>query len=227
MSSAILTASPSVFPTTGTPFYHGNEPISNVRKASMRSSDVSIRPLESRFAKQIIRIAAACEGFTVPTEYLIWMLAATQGPICQVALNRDEKILAYILAIRTIDPHSIFLWQVGVNKDSVLFAMLAAQELCKSATKVALDLGMARVFFTAVPSRSLKLARMLAHAVRPGARVEPTYLAPGPNDPELVYSISLIDEGSSTCHSPEEIALSPSTKEIWSSLACSQSHASL
>lgn len=132
---------------------------------SLASRGVIIRRLAATDASQIAAIASRTSGFTVPSAYVIWMLAETQKPFCRVAVSDRGRILAYVLAFRTAFPDSLFLWQMGIQSGlrSQLWPVL-----CQLGVRSHSDCkthNLRRLFFTAPRGARLRLIERLLFEV--------------------------------------------------------------
>jgi predicted GNAT superfamily acetyltransferase len=76
--------------------------------------DFELRPLQAGDYAAIARIAAATPGFTVPTEYTVWMFASNHGDLCRVAVANTGDVIGYTLAMMTSQHNVAFSWQTAV-----------------------------------------------------------------------------------------------------------------
>lgn len=121
---------------------------------------IKIRNLSSADVAQVARHARSFSWFSIPSEYIIWMLSSTQKPFCKVLL-KDDKLFAYILAVKTTKEGELFIWQLGSDKikNPSDFKMLT--RLCKRFYNECLRKGIRSVRFTVPPNQSEKLIRKL------------------------------------------------------------------
>lgn len=82
------------------------------------ADNIRLRPLQPGDYESIGAIAKATPGFTVPTKYMVWMLAKTQGEFCRVAIDQQDVVIGYTLGMRTSQPEVGFSWQTAVLPDS-------------------------------------------------------------------------------------------------------------
>jgi len=146
-----------------------DECLQSIRKAyvspSSRTNHVLIRELVATDASEIATIATNTSGFTVPSAYVIWMLAEMQKPFCRVAVSDTGCILAYILAMRAPSADSLFLWQLGIrselrSRSGLIFHQLALDYY----SHCNID-SVRRVFFTAPGGARLRLIEKLIREV--------------------------------------------------------------
>jgi hypothetical protein len=146
---------------------------------------VVIRELVAPDTSQIAAIASRTSGFTVPSAYVIWMLAETQKPFCRVAVSDRGRILAYILAFRTTSSDSLFVWQMGIQSGlrSQLWPVL--YQLCVHCHSDCKTRNVRRLFFTAPRGARLRLIEKLVLEVT-ASRIS---LVSGSNPPQGGFAV--------------------------------------
>lgn len=82
------------------------------------TENIRLRPLQPGDYAAIAGLAEATPGFTVPTKYMVWMLATTQGDFCRVAVDQHDVVIGYTLGMRTSQPDIGFSWQTAVLPDA-------------------------------------------------------------------------------------------------------------
>jgi hypothetical protein len=126
-----------------------------------------IRNLRPEDAPAIAYIAAQNDGFTVPSSYMVWMLAQTQNPLCRVAVDADGNVVGYILAIATCKSSTIFAWQLAIRTNA-LFAS-TSEALCCSLLEELKRQHISKVLFTTNPGKRARLLTKLL--TRLGSRI--------------------------------------------------------
>lgn len=111
---------------------------------------------------EISEIASQTRGFTIPSRYIVWMMALTQTPFCWVACSDNGKILAYLLAIRASDPETLFVWQLGVRQGLKSKLWIVVSELFRESSRSWKRNKIRHLLFTAPRGVRLTLLRQLA-----------------------------------------------------------------
>jgi hypothetical protein len=112
-------------------------------------------PIGANDARDIISVAEVSPGFSIPSEYTIWMLALSQDGLCRIVRGEMGQVLGYILAIKGIRANELFFWQLGLAKQSVKSKVQVATALIHDHVTIAYQAGIRVMYFTARP-RSLK-----------------------------------------------------------------------
>jgi hypothetical protein len=157
-------------------------------RALLPSDDAAIRA-----------IAQQMPGFTVPSAYVIWMLAMTQRNFCRVVSDGNHAVLGYCLALACACREEGFLWQIGVNGGGLKTKIAVLQSLIQDCIEQGRKAGIRRVFFTAQPGRVSYLNRCLrqsgcGEACEVDGRRDP--LLQLPTTDEKLYVTILSDAGS-------------------------------
>lgn len=114
---------------------------------TQKGNELLTRKLESDDWPIVSEIAAKIPGFSVPSEYVIWMLAETQGNLCRVLLDVNEVVIGYALLMRTQRNDEVFFWQLGfMNYGQDLIG--AALALCSDIFKEMRSSGLNRLRYT-------------------------------------------------------------------------------
>lgn len=123
-------------------------------KVSVRRMRVSDFP----FVKQL---ASQTRTYTVPSDYVLWMLSRCHPDLCAVAELRGASV-AYVLALTTHQPrHGMFIWQFASTLQGARHRAPAG--LAKYIRRRVQEHGIERIDFTAVPgSASLRSIQTLA-----------------------------------------------------------------
>jgi len=141
------------------------------------ANQIRLRPLQPGDDKAIARIAAETPGFSVPSKYIIWMLATTQGDLCRVATDELDEVIGYTLAFRTFEVEVGFSWQTAVGPEyrsrhvaAALIAHIAA------AAKAG---GISTVRFTNVSAQAETMATLVSAAgigqIEQGREIPPAW----------------------------------------------------
>lgn len=116
-----------------------------------------IRDLLQEDASVIRDIATMTVGFTVPSNYLIWMLSQTQKPLCKVQVDDEGNLRGYVLAVHTANPDEIFVWQLGLAFQPRLQAFRTARSLFSSLFETAASCGVSRARCSVSPGPRLRM----------------------------------------------------------------------
>jgi ribosomal protein S18 acetylase RimI-like enzyme len=123
---------------------------------------VRLRPVSANDSGAIAEIAGSSLGFTVPSQYQVWMFATTQGEFCQVAVDESNMVVGYTLGMRTSRPEVGFSWQTAVLPEfrtQHVAAMLTAH-----IARAARDNGMTDIRFTCPQAQADTLAKLVTAA---------------------------------------------------------------
>lgn len=132
-----------------------------------------IRNLIPSDFKQIQKLAKLFPWFTIPSKYMIWMLATTQKPFCKV-LTVDKKIFAYILTINTSSKDELFFWQLGVEKIQNRSDLKLLTKLCESFYNECMKSGIREVRFTVPQNGPEKLIYKITNSLKhPSLQIVP------------------------------------------------------
>ncbi|PIX94548.1 MAG: hypothetical protein COZ25_05005 [Ignavibacteria bacterium CG_4_10_14_3_um_filter_37_18] len=126
---------------------------------------VKIRDLRPSDFEQIQKLAKLFPWFTIPSKYMIWMLATTQKPYCKV-LTVEKKIFAYILTINTSNKDELFLWQLGVEKIQNSSDLKLLTNLCDSFYNECMKSGISGVRFTVPQNGPEKLIFKITNSLK-------------------------------------------------------------
>lgn len=151
-----------------------------------RSRRPRIRRLRHSDSKQVAEIAARSVEFTVPTAYVIWMLAKTQAGLCYVALGETGNLDGYVLALRGSDPKDIFLWQLGL-RGTPRTMLGTATALGRALFEYAVRHGVRRALFTARATSGDLVSAVLKQV--PGLELSPQRHRTGPTTSERSFVI--------------------------------------
>jgi len=149
--------------------------VSKTNRSTFSQEKTDFRVRELRFpddSKLVSEIAERTAGFTKLSPYVIWMMVETQGPICRVAIDQRGSLCGYVLAFRTSNPGEAFVWQLGVQKDTLAIVISIASALVRSLGEVAESNNISTFKFTAQPKRMRTLLKRIFSKL--GLRPEPT-----------------------------------------------------
>ncbi len=132
-----------------------------------------IRDLLQEDASSIRDIATMTVGFTVPSNYLIWMLSQTQKPLCKVQVDDEGNLRGYVLAVHTANPEEIFVWQLGIAFQPRAEALRTARALFSSLFEAAASCGVSRAKCSVSPGSRLKMLEKIVDSVKT-AEMRPT-----------------------------------------------------
>ncbi len=121
-----------------------------------------IANLSEKDFREIQKIALSIDGFSVPSDYILWMLAKTQRNFCKVA-RHNGKLIAYMLVIKSMAANEAFLWQLGGLKLKTTY--LALQMVCKKSLANCEKKGIKYVRFTSSEGKRKKLFEILIKSV--------------------------------------------------------------
>ena len=124
------------------------------------TENTRLRPLQPGDYEAIARIAGATPGFSVPTRYMVWMLATTQGELCQVAVDQRGGVIGYTLGMRTSQPEVGFSWQTAVLPEYRTRYVAAA--LVAHITQAAKAMGISTVRFTSASAQTETMASLIS-----------------------------------------------------------------
>jgi predicted N-acetyltransferase YhbS len=126
------------------------------------AENTGLRPLQPGDYDAIAGIAEATLGFSIPSKYMVWMLATTQGEYCQVAVDQHDAVIGYTLGMRTSQPEVGFSWQTAVLPDSRSRRVAAA--LVAHTTQAARASGISTVRFTSAAAQAETMASLISTA---------------------------------------------------------------
>jgi len=121
-----------------------------------------LRPLQPGDYEAIAKIADATPGFTVPSKYMVWMLATTQGELCQVAVDQHDTVIGYTLGMRAYQSDVGFSWQTAVLPEHRCRHVAAA--LIAYTTQAAKAGGISTVRFTSTSEQVDTMASLISVA---------------------------------------------------------------
>lgn len=121
-----------------------------------------IRELQGADAQAIGAIASRTAGFTVPSPYVVEMLARTQVGLCFVNVDGDGFIDGYVLALATSQQSTIFVWQLGLADGSREAKLRTAAQLCRHLLGELVRSGVRRATFTVRQGLAFNLATAMA-----------------------------------------------------------------
>ena len=132
----------------------------SVKPVSIHSNP-QIRPVESKDFAFIRSLAAEFSTFTVPSEYLLWLLTRFHPDYCRVIEQDSGTLKAYLLAMPTSDPpNGIAVWQIAAAHPNQAFALEYFAAYLRDLVE---RYGAASISFTMQKnSASLRLIRSLA-----------------------------------------------------------------
>jgi len=142
---------------------------------------------------QIAQIAGELDNFTVPPAYVIWMLCETQGSLCLVAEDSAGKVVAYMLALMTASPSTVFIWQLGVLPNSELDVTSAKglYLICERALAIWRSHSVHHIWFTSSSDRAIALISRLAEDLAGAIPVPQTPTWPAPCGNERLYLLTI------------------------------------
>jgi GNAT superfamily N-acetyltransferase len=126
------------------------------------TENIRLRSLQPGDYDAIASIAEAMPGFSVPTNYIVWMLATTQGEYCQVAVDQHDAVIGYTLGMRTSQPEVGFSWQTAVLPEYRSKHVAAA--LVAHITQAAKASGISVVRFTSASAQTETMANLMSAA---------------------------------------------------------------
>ncbi len=121
---------------------------------------IKLRSIIPEDCDAIARIAKATAGFTVPSRYLVWMLATTQGELCRVAVDEHDTVIGYTLATRTAQVEVCFSWQTAVLPD--FRSQHVAAMLVGDAARAARNSGISIVRFTCPAAQAATMTNLVS-----------------------------------------------------------------
>jgi hypothetical protein len=154
------------------------------------ASRVRIRPIKHSDFVFVRTLASQTQGYTVPPDYVLWMLARFHGNFCSVAKEVGGDRVGYLLAMQTAARDTIFVWQfVATFRGQRLDA---ARELVKHLKAVAQENKSRRILFTCIPrSPAERLVRSVAERVFRVSPVRGLPLSQWSSGGECEYSLTL------------------------------------
>jgi len=116
-----------------------------------RVSHIHVRRLEVNDFKFVQDLASQQSHFTVPPNYVLWLMLKIKGSICLVAEHSEEGPLGYLLAVPVDDPEdAIFVWQLassdGPQREK------AMRRILTEFRSIILSLEIHRIVFSSVPN---------------------------------------------------------------------------
>lgn len=122
----------------------------------------NIRPLEPGDAAKIADIASQYNNFTMPSDYIVWMLSQTQDEFCLVMEKEPEGIIGYVLSIPTATPGELFVWQLAIKPFEGKSSTQSLRRLFSEANRRWRARGINRIWFTVSNEKRLRLIARLA-----------------------------------------------------------------
>ena len=127
------------------------------------TSHIHVRPLEIGDFNFVRDLASKQPNFTVPPEYVLWLLMRIKDAICLIAEHSSEGPRAYLLAV-PVEEDSVFVWQLAASKGSgrekTTLALLA------NFRNVIEEIAVRNIVFSSVPnSLSFRTIRRFAWKV--------------------------------------------------------------
>jgi hypothetical protein len=128
---------------------------------ALRALPVRVRRIKHSDFVFVRTLASQTQGYTVPPDYVLWMLTRFHSDFCSVAKEVGGERVGYLLAMRTALEDTIFVWQfVATFRGQRL---QAARELVKHLKAVAQEHRIRQIVFTCVPrSPAERLVRSVA-----------------------------------------------------------------
>jgi len=81
------------------------------------TNELHVERLTQADAQAVAAIASEMEGFTIPSDYVVWMLLETNPNYC-LSAKKDGALLGYLLALKTLENDRLFVWQLGVATEA-------------------------------------------------------------------------------------------------------------
>ena len=128
----------------------------------MGSSKINVRPLRLEDAHEIIQIAKMNDGFTPPSDYVIWMLQQTQGELCLVAEDINRHVIGYMLALQSSSSDTIFVWQLAADGSNAMTIVRRMKFICHEAVAIWKRRCIKKLEFTTSSFSRTKVLRILA-----------------------------------------------------------------
>ena len=76
---------------------------------------VRIRQMTNADFSFVQNLAGEEKTFTVPSEYILWMLHKLYPEVCLVVVNSDENQIGYLIGLINDTEHTLFIWQLAVT----------------------------------------------------------------------------------------------------------------
>jgi hypothetical protein len=160
------------------------------RDCPLRAGRVLVRPIKQSDFVFVRTLASQTQGYTVPPDYVLWMLTRFHGDFCSVAKEAGGSRVGYLLAMQTAVKDTIVVWQFVST-----FAgrrVLAARELAKNLKVVAQENRIRQIIFTCVPrSAAERLVRSVVKKVFGVLPVKGLPLSPRLFGSECEYCVTL------------------------------------
>jgi hypothetical protein len=159
--------------------------------SALQASRVRVRPIKHSDFVFVRTLASQTQGYTVPPDYVLWMLTRFHGDFCSVAKEVGGNNVGYLLAMQTAVKDTIFVWQfVATFRGQRL---QAAKELVKHLKAVAQEHKIRQILFTCVPrSPAERLVRSVAKRVFRSSPVRGLPLSEWLFGGEYQYSLTLL-----------------------------------
>lgn len=123
---------------------------------------IKVRQLKPSDWHAISKIAENTPAFTVPSEYVSWMLSISQVGLSWVCCDEDDEILGYLFCLRCSDAaDALFAWQLGIRNMNPRCYYVVAVNLLTACVGHAVSIGIHRAYFTSRPSTTKFLSRCL------------------------------------------------------------------
>ncbi len=127
--------------------------------------DFAHRKLDIRDRKVIQVISQNTRGFTIPSDYLIWMLTETQADFCRVAIRKSTfDTLGYVLALCSADYERLFIWQLAACSNQGADSLTVMTLLLSAIRKKAIVNNFSRFCFSCDQRRVKRLTRLFKNA---------------------------------------------------------------
>lgn len=76
---------------------------------------VCVRQVTNSDFSFIRELASEESTFTVPSDYILWMLSKIHPEVCLVAASPDKKPIGYLLGLIDDTKQTLFIWQIAVT----------------------------------------------------------------------------------------------------------------
>lgn len=159
-------------------------------KSTLRKSRVRVQRVNPADFVFIRTLASQTQGYTVPPDYVLWMLTRFHGDFCSVAKEVGSDNVGYLLAMQTAVKDTIFVWQLVATLRGQ--RLQAARKLVKHLKAAAEEHEVRRILFTCVPrSPAERLVRSIATRVFRVSPVRGLPLSQWLSSGEYEYSLTL------------------------------------
>ncbi|HWZ44755.1 MAG TPA: hypothetical protein VNW97_14865 [Candidatus Saccharimonadales bacterium] len=114
------------------------------------SGNLTVRPLNPCDVYFVRSLAAELPGFTIPSEYELWMLRRFDSKTCRIAEADGRGPIGYLLARAIPESHELFIWQLACTtlKGGNIRAAKLLGEFVKA---YCLETDIQRIRFTMIP----------------------------------------------------------------------------